>query len=402
MHFQKYLEKHKVDFTLLRSQEFHPDIIVVIPCYDEPELGKTIDSLVRAQSDGLCIEIIVVVNSGEFDSVKVIEQNRRTYVELNDLSISNAFLISPILLENVKYKHAGVGYARKIGMDLAVARYHNCKNKSGVIVSLDADTLVEQNYFQAIYSIFQENENAYGAIIRFEHHISGESYSKDVFKAISAYELHLRYVNQAFKYACFPYSHHTIGSAFAVRAWTYVKHGGMNRKKGGEDFYFLHKLFPHGEFVEVNSTCVYPSPRPSARVPFGTGPQVAEIMEQDKFLTYSFKSFIDLRSFFQCVNQFYNSRPLFSECIESFLLEIDFDIKLEEIRANTSSFSTFSKRFFTFFDAFKVLKFLNFANIHYYSKGDIYVEAEKLLCAIDENDFDKSSLLDYFRKIEGK
>jgi len=42
--------------------------------------------------------------------------------------------------------------------------------------------------------------------------------SAQVYGAIAAYELHLRYYVQALRYAGFPHAHHTVGSCLAVRA----------------------------------------------------------------------------------------------------------------------------------------------------------------------------------------
>ena len=93
-----------------------------------------------------------------------------------------------------------------------------------------------------------------------------------------AYELHLRYLNLFSRFTGFPYAYHTIGSCFGVRAETYASQGGMNKRKAGEDFYFLHKIIPLGEFREINNTCVIPSPRESDRVPFGTGAAIGKYL----------------------------------------------------------------------------------------------------------------------------
>ncbi len=86
----------------------------------------------------------------------------------------------------------------------------------------------------------------------------------------------------------------------AVRAKTYAKVGGMNRRKAGEDFYFMHKIMPQGEFSEINQTCVFPSCRVSDRVPFGTGRAQTEWLREGKveLETYSPKVFEDLKMLF--------------------------------------------------------------------------------------------------------
>jgi hypothetical protein len=49
----------------------------------------------------------------------------------------------------------------------------------------------------------------------------------------------------------------------------------MSRRQAGEDFYFIQKVAMQGRYGECRTTRVHPSPRPSDRVPFGTGPDIA-------------------------------------------------------------------------------------------------------------------------------
>ena len=77
-----------------------------------------------------------------------------------------------------------------------------------------------------------------------------------------------------------------------------MRQGGMNKRQAGEDFYFLHKIIPLGHFGEINTTRVIPSPRPSDRVPFGTGRAVRDYLATHKFETYPLEAFRDLKQFF--------------------------------------------------------------------------------------------------------
>jgi len=60
----------------------------------------------------------------------------------------------------------------------------------------------------------------------------------------------------------------------ACRASAYCKIGGMNNRQAGEDFYFLQQLHRTVGVEQLKGTVVRPSPRPSHRVPFGTGRSV--------------------------------------------------------------------------------------------------------------------------------
>ena len=166
---------------------------------------------------------------------------------------------------------------------------------------MDADSKVRPNYFVELENHLSEFPKTNALTTYFEHPIQGKEFTKNIYEAAAIYELYMRYYKLSLKYAGFPYSYYTVGSCFAVNAIVYAKQGGMNRKQAGEDFYFLHKVFPLGRCYEINTTCVYPSPRPSDRVPFGTGPMVKSISESTNkdLFTYHFVSFIDLKLFLE-------------------------------------------------------------------------------------------------------
>ena len=65
----------------------------------------------------------------------------------------------------------------------------------------------------------------------------------------------------------------------ACRATAYLKCGGMNRRRAGEDFYFLQSLAKNGGVQQVEGALVRPSPRRSGRVPFGTGRAMGALLD---------------------------------------------------------------------------------------------------------------------------
>ncbi len=184
-------------------------------------------------------------------------------------------------------------------MDEALYRLDKIGQEQGVILSMDADATVRPDYLIWNREAFwKESKNQCGNDL-FEHPLEGNRYPPEIYQAITIYELYLRYYKFAFQFVKFPYSYYTVGSCFACRRKLMRKQGGMNSKQAGEDFYFLHKVFPLGHCAEINTTCVYPSPRISQRVPFGTGPMVNQIINSgnDDLLTYDFRCFTDLKAF---------------------------------------------------------------------------------------------------------
>jgi hypothetical protein len=173
-------------------------------------------------------------------------------------------------------KGGGVGLARKIGFDLALSRL-DVAGPPPVLVSLDADTLVESGYLAAILRHFRTAREG-GATLPFRHQ-PGATAAEEA--ASRRYELFLRHYVLGLSLAGSPYAYHSIGSALACSAAAYVQAGGMNRRAAGEDFYFLQQLAKTAGVARLTGTTVHPSPRPSARTPFGTGRSIARLLAAD-------------------------------------------------------------------------------------------------------------------------
>jgi hypothetical protein len=172
-------------------------------------------------------------------------------------------------------KKAGVGFARKLGLDLSLSRLN--WEEEPLLVCLDADTLVEANYLSVIASHFQQS--ALGAAVLPFRHQPGIDAAQQA--AIDRYELFLRSYVYGLRLAGSPYAFNSIGSAIACRASAYVRCGGMNCRKAGEDFYFLQKLAKTDGVDFLTGTTVFPEPRVSERVPFGTGRSMARLLDGD-------------------------------------------------------------------------------------------------------------------------
>ncbi len=316
-----------------------------------------------------------------------------------------------IVLPGIPLKIAGVGYARKIAMDEAVRRFVQAGQEDGIIVSFDADTSCDRDYLINIESHFLQNSQTDGCTIYFEHPTEGSEFPRIIYQGITQYELHLRYYLHSLRNTGFPNAFYTVGSAFAVRARTYCRQGGMNTRKAGEDFYFLQKLFDLGSFTELNSTRIIPSPRVSSRVPFGTGAAIEKFLKTNDIITsFNPKSFDSLQKLFENLPLLYKAEnedldliiEEFDELLQSCLRIIDFKKSLEEIKNNSSSYEYFRKRFYRYFNMFRILKFLNYAKRYHPDLPVIECSAIFLhKKAYTENrSQDAKSLLEIFRKLD--
>ena len=68
------------------------------------------------------------------------------------------FRLFAFIADTESFKGWGVGLARKTGMDEAVRRFNSIDKPEGVILNLDADCLVEQNYFVSVYDELAEKK----------------------------------------------------------------------------------------------------------------------------------------------------------------------------------------------------------------------------------------------------
>ena len=363
---------------------------IVIPCYHEPEVLTTIRSLFACERGNFEVEILVVVNSYSISSEAIVLFNRHTFDELTDFAEKHntpTFRLIPLLVENLPGHQTGAGLPRKIGMDEAVKRFKEKSHLSGIIVSLDADCHVAENYLTEIYRCFKQYKLK-SATIRFHHPVEHLDKDCELRQATEVYEEYLQYYRSALEYTGYPYAYYTVGSAFAVTTDTYQQVGGMGKQQAGEDFYFLQKVFPLEKTQWIDTTCVYPAARISDRVPFGTGPAIAQMLKEKQLKKYSYQvaAFTELKQFFDKIPSFYNIPTEeiknhlqdLPASLQTFLEKDDFLNKIEEINRHTANLESFRKRFFRYFTAFKKLKYLNYVHPSPYEWADVHEQLNKL------------------------
>jgi len=364
-------------------------IVVVIPCHDEPTLLDSLASLRNCITPNSNTEVIVIINCSENATKHLIAQNEITFELANEFAKRNSDNVIRFHIFNIQFpdKTAGVGLARKVGMDEAASRFKSI-DKNGIIVCFDADSQCEANYLVEIEKAFEQNPKAPGASIYFEHPLQGSEFTAEVYDGIVNYELFLRYYCNGLRYAEHPFAFQTIGSSMAVKSKIYQAQGGMNKRKAGEDFYFLEKVIPLGNFIEINTTSVIPSPRPSHRVPFGTGKAISNWLLSKSDLCYNPMIFDDLKLVFSSVDEIYRSKnkgETYHELPHSFrqfVNEHTFNDAMVELLTNTNSLATFSIRFFKWFNLFACLKYAHFCRDNIYPQVPIYQAASALFASI--------------------
>ncbi|MDI6755377.1 MAG: hypothetical protein QME78_13410 [Thermodesulfobacteriota bacterium] len=350
----------------------------MIPSLAEGQyLWATLASLAQNPSDLLSRFLILVVVNHRRDALLSDKLDNQQTLQM--LAAKNPFLSGLCLgwvdaasagLE-LPIKTGGVGLARKIGFDLALPRL-GYQKVGPLLISLDADTLVRPDYLGAAIHHFRGAE-ASGAVIPFCHQ-PGSTTEED--RAIKRYELFLRAYVLGLSRAGSPYAFHTVGSAMACSAEAYVRAGGMNARQAGEDFYFLQHLAKTVGISQVKGTVVYPSPRASHRVPFGTGRSINRLLAGDKeaVMFYQTACFQILGEWLALIAQNINASgeeirvkaERISKDLGAYLDNIRFSEVWEKLQKNFRDRATLLTGFHSWFDGLKTMKLL-----HHLSAGPL-------------------------------
>ncbi|MBE9504013.1 MAG: hypothetical protein IME96_07545 [Proteobacteria bacterium] len=424
----KYLNKfaETKKWSLVARSRDNIDQVVVIPALAERDnIFKTLANLARNSPSELKKTLVICVINNRakgFSSKEDVNNNQDTLTCLSYLLSKNLFsddisknVISADLNQirqsgmRLAYvdasspglelpENGGVGLARKIGMDLSLTAFYYNSKREKLIISLDADTLVEDNYLQALREYF-DRERAACAVISYRHQIPEDELNQS---AICSYELFLRYYVMGLNYAGSPYAFHTIGSTMACTSKAYLAVGGMNKKEAAEDFYFLQKLAKYDNMGQVHSTTVYPSARISHRVPFGTGKKMKEMLveKESDIPFYNYNSFIILKKFLRLIGRSANEnlcgKDLLSRCCQidlslgDYLKSNVFDELWDKLKKNSPHGYGLLKHFHSWFDAFRTLKLIHYLRDHGYETMDMFTAYDGILALRREDATEKT------------
>jgi len=384
-------------------------ISVVIPCYNELRITKSLESLWGCNFSGYSVEVIVIVNEPHTSTEAVRIQSQKTLKELAQWSASyNKTRLRLLFAHSVlPDRHAGVGLARKIGMDEAARRFESINNTKGVICGFDADCTCAENYLTEVYKTFyHSHDGPVGTSIYFEHPL--DNLDDDVSIHIAEYELHLRYYIHALRFANYPYSYQTVGSSMAVNTERYKAIGGMNIRKAGEDFHFLHRLMNGQKFVNLNTTTVFPSSRLSDRVPFGTGKAMIKHRGSNlEIMTYHNDIFNELKYFLSSIDELYQVDPkktkewisCFHEAVKDSLLEMDLEAHHARCLKNSRNHETWKKHMMSVLNGLFILKFVHYASDQFFPKLPVTQAAQILAiqCGSTGLEANVFELLEHYR-----
>ncbi len=381
---RQYLERHaEPEAAIVNDVERRYEHVLVVPACRESE--ELLDGYVEAAAgaDGRVLCILVVnasdgmteethrANEVLVERVRSRMSNGETLGDRPRAWIGDAGAFDVLLIDRSSAGHRipkkqGVGLARRVGCDLALALWARGKVTSPSIDTTDADARLPRDYFSR-----RRDEVAW--LRPFWHETSGDG---PVDAATSLGEIQLRYYVLGLRHATSPYAFHTTGSLLGVRADAYAAVRGMPRRAAGEDFHLLAKLAKVGDIACLTGLPLRIRSRCSDRVPYGTGPRAREILEQERrgeaTLFYHPRIFTVLhwwldevrafcvhRSTAQLFGSVERSDPSFRSALVTELDRIDARTHLAEAARECSTPGSLSRRVHGWFDALRTLQLVH-------------------------------------------
>jgi hypothetical protein len=350
-------------------------VSIVIPAYDELDrIEDVIDSLEEASRSPETFEALVVVNNPESAPDDIVEANLETLEILGNRETAfDLHLIDRASPGSAFPDEAsGVGHARRLGMDLAVARLAEVgRFADGLIGCLDGDSPADPGYVDDIVaelnpSTDPDDRSMLAGVCRYRHPIPDDP---EHARAIVAYESWMRYFELGLHHTSTPYAYQSIGSCMVVSAAGYALADGVPTREALSDFYLLQKITKvagRRTVANLRRPRVRPSARPSGRVPRGTGPSVRQTMhsEGDRFVCVEPPdTFEHLRRWFRALPDGFRNPDLLRETaagpLRKFIGEHDGWSTLAKLREHAPDAERFVAQVYQWFDSLKIVKYAN-------------------------------------------
>lgn len=264
----------------------------------------------------------------------------------------------------------GVGLARRIGCDVALALHAAGRIEVPFFYCTDADAVLPPGYFDEPLA----SAGAAFSAITFDYwHVPGDDPAIDA--ATAVYELGLRYYVAGLAHAGSPFAFHALGSAMAVEASAYAAVRGFPKRLAGEDFYLLNKLAKVAPIWRDRARTVSLQSRASLRTAHGTGVAAVRLAAESRTGTAAFYNphVFDLLAAWLCtLDDFAERRDVagaraalasaaaaHATVLDAVLEELGAWTSLELAASHTRSARALRHRLHTWFDGFRTLKLVH-------------------------------------------
>jgi len=342
----------------------YPKVYAAIPVLNEFEnIPYLVSDLMK--QEGIDWQAIICVNQPEewwnnTEKEPICQDNRQSIEFLESLNSPQIHTIDKSGPGKgwIGKKH-GVGWARKTAMDTA----SSLAGPDDLIISMDADTRYDKNFFVSVADSSEKYPEATGISVPYYHPLTGNETAD---RCILRYEIYMRNYALNMLLIDHPYAFSAIGSGMACKASVYRQNGGLTPKLSGEDFYFIQKLRKQGPIIVHCETSIYPEARFSDRVYFGTGPAMIKgrAGNWDSYPIYHQRAFQHVKETFNAFDQLYTSEV--QTPMDEMLTAAHKGRPVwQPLRDNAASLQSFVKACLQKVDALKVLQFLKESNDRY-------------------------------------
>lgn len=353
-----------------------PHLYIAIPAINELDFLPTTLAAIAKQQVNASYTVVVCVNQPDDwwqreDKRDICLNNQALISYLRDASANSLKTVFSDFIPNIKSKEKkgllidcsspgkgwkgkrhGVGWARKTIFDSILQQAHD----EDILISLDADTVFNEHYFQSIIDNFSTNPECRVISVPYYHPLSGNDI---VDRSMLRYELYLRNWFLNMHRIKSPYAFTAVGSAIAMKAGTLKKIGGITPVLSGEDFYLMQKLRKATSVNNWNSESVFPAGRFSDRVYFGTGPAMIKGAKGDweSYPIYHYSLFDKIAETYQIIDQLFTENV--NTTLNSFLQQQFKDPDLwQPLRKNSKTRSRFERAFHEKADGLRLFQFI--------------------------------------------
>lgn len=346
-----YLEKHALLPPLIEVKP-KPGLgfVLVVSGSDPRGVLITLDAIDACTRPPVPVEVLVVFHIGEATTaVDKLGQlaAREAAVEWITKHAKSAYAYHILDLPDVAPKDFGEGLTRKLAFDEGMRRLHAAGNPSGLLIWLDGGVMPDFSYLKDLHTYFQRNHRTTSCTVGF-------------YTLTEAEELTLRYAMQGLRSMGHPHAHYHMASTVVVRGTAYEQSSGMNRRKAGADFHFLHKLTPlglHDDFPSTRLLYCFPVPGLKAQE-----------------MVFAPEAYVVLRRFVESVFENWQMPAMevvslaedVHPAIGLWMAVQDVQDRIMDIQASAPGAATFRKRFFHWFSLLQVQHFMHFTHPTYF------------------------------------
>lgn len=340
---------------------------LVIPAREEdwPQIASALAGITEP------FLLILVVNSPEPDAqtLRLLDITRRQGRRIANIRnvdyLKTPFPFDILLVDRCTQRQSippreGVGLARKLGADMALALMARRTVMPGFIYCTDADVELPADYFQT-----RQWPSEVAALLFPFAHVAEPSLRE----AASLYEISMLYYAAGLDYAGSPYAFPTLGSCLAVDMHHYARVRGFPRRNAAEDFYLLNKLAKTGQIRMLPAPLIRVAGRYSARVPFGTGIGIAKIAQLHEpavdFVFYHPRIFDLLRQWLVWLDGTWSNAGVPSAAkdvpeLAAWIESNGIDALVARTLSRCRTKAVFTKALHDWFDGGRTLKFVHF------------------------------------------